>query len=301
MAKLVECVPNFSEGRDVEKIDRILAPFRATPGVVLLDSKPDKDHNRVVVTVMGEPQAVRASVVEAVGIAVREIDMNGQSGEHPRMGAADVVPFIPIRDMTMEEAVALSKQAAAEIAERFAFPVYLYEKAASAPERENLATIRKGEYEGLAAKMADPAWKPDFGPSAPHPTAGAVVVGARMPLIAFNINLGTKDLELANRIARSIRHINGGFRFCKAMGVDLAEQGIVQVSINMTDYTKTPLHRVFEIVRMEAERYGVPVVGSEIIGLTPVDALVDAACHSLRLNGFSKDQVIEHRLLGSGL
>ncbi len=301
MAKLVECVPNFSEGRDGEKIDRILAPFRAMPGVVLLDSKPDKDHNRVVVTVMGEPQAVKGAVVEAVGIAVREIDMNAHAGEHPRMGAADVVPFIPIRDMTMEEAVALSKEAAAEIAERFAFPVYLYEKAASAPERENLATIRKGEYEGLAAKMADPAWKPDFGPPAPHPTAGAVVVGARMPLIAFNINLGTKDLELANRIARAIRHINGGFRFCKAMGVDLAEHGLVQVSINMTDFTRTPLHRVYETVRMEAERYGVPVVGSEIIGLTPADALVDAACHYLRLNGFARDQVIEHRLLGSGL
>ncbi len=298
MAKLVECVPNFSEGRDLEKIDRILKPFRTTENVKLLDSKPDRDHNRVVVTVMGEPQAVKKAMVEAMGIAIQEIDLNVHSGEHPRMGATDVVPFIPIRDMTMEEAVALSKEAANEVAERYGLPVYLYEKAAMVPERENLAVIRKGEFEGLKDKMALPAWKPDFGPDMPHPTAGAVVMGARMPLIAYNINLNTKDLDLANRIARNIRHISGGFRYCKAMGVELAEKGIVQVSINMTDFTKTPLHRVFETVKMEAERYGVTIAGSEIIGLTPMGALVEAACHYLRLNDFVPEQVIESRLLG---
>ncbi len=293
MAKMVECVPNFSEGRDLEKIHRIIAPFLSTEGVKLLGTAPDRDHNRVVVTVIGEPEAVGRSVVEAIGTAIREIDMNTQRGEHPRLGSTDVVPFIPIRDMSMEEAVQLSKKVAAEVAERYGLPIYLYEKAAARPDRENLAVIRKGEYEGLKEKMTQPAWKPDFGPDIPHPTAGAVVIGARTPLIAFNINLNTTDLAIANRIAKCIRHSSGGFRCCKAMGVNLAEKGIVQVSINMTDYATTPLHRVFETVQLEAERSGVSIAGSEVIGFAPMEALVDAASYFLRLDGFTSEQILE--------
>ncbi|HWQ80242.1 MAG TPA: glutamate formimidoyltransferase [Anaerovoracaceae bacterium] len=298
MAKIVECVPNFSEGRDFEKIGRILAPFQAAEGCRLLDHSADKDHNRVVVTVMGEPQSVKKAVVEAVGAAIREIDMNRHSGGHPRMGAADVIPFIPIMDMTMAEAVELAEETAREIATRYDLPVFLYEKAASAPERENLANVRKGEFEGLIEKLERPEWKPDFGPARPHPTAGAAAVGARMPLVAFNINLDTTSLEIADKIARCIRHISGGFRFTKAMGVDLKERGIVQVSINMTDYTKTALYRVFETVKFEARRYGVSVVGSEIVGLAPMEALLDAAAYYLQLEDFDiKKQVIESRIL----
>ncbi len=297
MAKIIECVPNFSEGRDIKKIERIIAPFSETEGCKLLDCSSDKDHNRTVVTVMGEPQSVKTALIEAVGIAVQEINMTTHTGEHPRMGATDVVPFIPIREMTMDEAVLLAKEAAKEIGQRYGLPIYLYEKAASTPARENLANIRKGEFEGLKAKMQLPEWKPDFGPDEIHPTAGATVVGARMPLVAFNINLGTSNLAIADKIAKSIRHISGGFRYTKAMGVDLREKGIVQVSINMTDYTKTPLYRVFETVKREAQRYGVPVVGSEIIGLTPMEALIDSAVYYMQLDDFNGKQVIEARML----
>lgn len=298
MGKIIECVPNFSEGRNSGKIEKILDPFRSTEGCRLLDHSADKDHNRVVVTVMGDPQSVKKAVVEAVGAAVREIDMNTHSGGHPRMGAADVIPFIPVRDMTMEEAVELAKETAQELAAQYDLPVFLYEKAASSPERENLANVRKGEFEGLKKKLEQPVWKPDFGPARPHATAGAVAVGTRMPLVAFNINLGTKDLEVADKIAKCIRHISGGFRYTKAMGVDLKERGIVQVSINMTDYTRTALYRVFETVKLEAQRYGVPVVGSEIVGLTPMEALLDAAVYYLQIENFDmKKQVIESRIL----
>ncbi|HVI41209.1 MAG TPA: glutamate formimidoyltransferase, partial [Anaerovoracaceae bacterium] len=245
----------------------------------------------------GEPASVKKAVVEAIGIAIKEIDMTGHGGEHPRMGAADVVPFIPIKDMTMDEAVSLAKATAEEAAARYDLPVYLYEKAASVPSRENLANVRKGEFEGLAAKMKQPEWKPDFGPSAPHLTAGATAIGARMPLVAFNINLATDNIDIANKIAKCIRHISGGYRFTKAMGVDLKERGIVQVSINMTDYTKTALYRVFETVKFEAQRYGVPVVGSEIIGLTPMEALIDTAVYYMQIEDFDLKQVIESRLL----
>ena len=297
MSKIVECVPNFSEGRDLEKLEKILMPLRTAANCTLLDYSADKDHNRAVVTVMGEPQSVKNAVIEAMGIAIKEIDMNGHKGEHPRMGAVDVVPFIPIKDMTMEEAALLARETAEAAAARFDLPVYLYEKAAAVPARENLAAVRKGEYEGLSAKMAQPDWKPDFGPDHPHPTAGATAVGARMPLVAFNINLGTDRLEIADKIARCIRHISGGYRYTKAMGVDLKEKGIVQVSINMTDYTKTSLYRVFETVKFEARRYGVPLVGSEIIGLTPMEALIDAAVYYMQIEDFDMKQVIESRLL----
>ena len=216
------------------------------------------------------------------------------------MGAVDVVPFVPIRGASVADCVALSRRVAEEIASRHGIPVYLYEDSASSESRRNLAEVRKGEFEGFAEKIRDPKWKPDFGPSAPHPTAGVVAVGARAPLIAYNINLGTRDVSIADRIARAIRHVGGGFRYVKAMAVELADRGQVQVSINMTNYRKTPLHRVFECVRSEAERFGVPVVGSEIVGLTPAEALLFAAEHYLRLENFSLDQVLEMRLLEEG-
>jgi glutamate formiminotransferase / 5-formyltetrahydrofolate cyclo-ligase len=297
MVKLVECVPNFSEGRNLEVIQKIIAPFIATEGVKLLNYCPDKDHNRVVVTVLGEPKSVKKAMLEAAGIAIREIDMTQHEGAHPRMGAVDVVPFIPVKNLTMEEAVALAIETAGEMARKYDLPIFLYEKAASAPERENLANIRKGEFEGMEKKLQQPEWHPDFGPARIHPTAGAAVVGARMPLVAFNINLNTANLDIANRIAKCIRHISGGLRYCKAMGVDLKEKGIVQVSINMTDYTKTALYRVFEMVRFEAQRYGVEIAGSEIVGLAPMEALIDAAVYYMRIEHFNMGQVLENRML----
>lgn len=297
MAKIVECVPNFSEGRNAEVIEKIAGAFRGKPGVKLLDYSADKDHNRMVVTTAGEPAALKRAVIEAIGIAVENIDLTRHEGQHPRMGAVDVVPFIPIREMTMDEAVELSKEVAREVAERYALPVYLYEKAAATPARENLATIRKGEFEGLVEKMKLPEWKPDLGPAERHATAGAVVIGARMPLVAYNVNLNTADLAIADKIAKTVRHIGGGLRFCKAMGVELTERGIVQVSMNLTDYTKTAVYRAHELVRIEAARWGVTIAGAEIIGLVPMQALVDVAEYYLGLENFSMKQVLEAQLM----
>lgn len=296
-SKIMECVPNFSEGRDLEKIDKIVSPFRARAGVKLLDYSNDEDHNRLVVTVVGEPEPLRDAVIEAAGIAEQLIDLNKHQGQHPRMGAIDVVPFIPIKGVTMDDAIALSKEVGAQIAEKYNIPVFLYEKSASAPHRENLAAIRKGEFEGMAEKIKQPEWAPDFGPAERHPTAGTVAVGARMPLVAYNINLNTPSLEIAHAIAKKIRFIGGGLRFCKAMGVELTDRGITQVSINMTDYTRTALYRAFEMVRFEARRYGVSIVGSEIIGLVPMEALIDTASYYLGLEDFSMDQVLESRIM----
>ena len=296
-SKIIECVPNFSEGRDLEKIDKIVAPFRGKSGVKLLDYSNDEDHNRLVVTVVGEPEALKAALLEAVGQAVALIDLNRHSGQHPRMGAVDVIPFIPIKGCTMDEAIALSKEVGEQIATLYQVPVFLYEKSATAPHRENLAAVRKGEFEGMAEKIKLAEWQPDFGPSERHPTAGTVAVGARMPLVAYNVNLGTADLNIASDIARKIRFIGGGLRYCKAMGVELKERGIVQVSINMTDYTRTALYRAFELVKIEARRYGVAVVGSEIIGLVPMEALIDTASFYLGLENFSMNQVLEARIM----
>ncbi|MDR1652277.1 MAG: glutamate formimidoyltransferase [Prevotellaceae bacterium] len=296
MNKLIECVPNFSEGRDLKKVEQIADVFRGRDGIKLLDYSTDKDHNRMVVTVVGEPLAMRDTIIEAIGVAVSIIDLRGHSGQHPRMGAVDVVPFIPIRNVSMDEAIALSKEVAQAVWERFALPVFLYEKSATAPHRENLAAIRKGEFEGLAEKMRQPEWQPDFGASAPHPTAGAVAVGARMPLVAYNVNLNTNKLEIADAIAKKVRFIGGGLRFCKAMGVELKERDIVQVSMNLTDYSKTSIYRAHEMVRMEAKRYGVSIVGAEVIGLVPVQALVDAAMYYLGIENFSASQILENRL-----
>lgn len=292
----MECVPNFSEGRDLQKIDKIVAPFRGKQGVKLLDYSNDEDHNRLVVTVVGESEPLRDAVLEAIGVAVELIDLNHHQGQHPRMGAVDVVPFIPIRNVTMEEAVALSKEVGKEVAKRYNLPVFLYEKSASAPHRENLAAVRKGEFEGMAEKIKQPEWHPDFGLAERHPTAGTVAIGARMPLVAYNINLNTPSLEIAHDIAKKIRFIGGGLRYCKAMGVELKDRGITQVSINMTDYTRTALYRAFELVRVEARRYGVSIVGSEIIGLVPMEALIDTASYYLGLENFSMEQVLEARM-----
>ena len=295
--RIMECVPNFSEGRDLGKIEKIIEPFRARQGVKLLDYSNDEDHNRLVVTVVGEPEALKAALLEAVGQAVALIDLNLHSGQHPRMGAVDVIPFIPIKGCTMDEAIALSKEVGEQIATLYQVPVFLYEKSATAPHRENLAAVRKGEFEGMAEKIKLAEWQPDFGPAERHPTAGTVAVGARMPLVAYNVNLGTADLNIASDIARKIRFIGGGLRYCKAMGVELKERGIVQVSINMTDYTRTALYRAFELVKIEARRYGVAVVGSEIIGLVPMEALIDTASFYLGLENFSMNQVLEARIM----
>ena len=297
MNQIIECVPNFSEGRDLAKIEKIVECFRGKKGVKLLDYSNDENHNRLVVTVVGEREPLKAAVIEAVGKAVELIDLTKHEGQHPRMGAVDVIPFIPVRNSSMEECVELSKEVGAEIARLYNFPVFLYEKSASAPHRANLAAIRKGEFEGMAEKIKLPEWQPDFGPAERHPSAGTVAVGARMPLVAYNINLNTDRLDIATDISKKIRHINGGFRFVKAMGVDLADRGIVQVSINMTDFTRTALYRVFETVRFEAARWGVTIAGSEIIGLVPMAALVDTAEYYLGLENFSINQVLESRIM----
>ncbi len=298
MRTIIECVPNISEGRDRGSIEAMAAAVRSAPGVRLLDVSSDASHNRSVLTFVGDAPAIRAGVSALFRAAIDRIDLRRHEGEHPRMGAVDVVPFIPIRESSMDECIALSREVGAAIARDFGVPVYLYEDSASSEARRNLAEVRKGQFEGFAEKMKDPRWAPDFGPAAPHASAGVVAVGARAFLIAYNINLATRDLAIADRIAKAIRHLSGGFRYVKAMGVELADRGIVQVSINMTNFKKTPLHRVFECVRSEAERHGVAIVGSEIVGLSPAEALYAAAEHYLRLEGFSAEQVLETKLLG---
>ncbi|RLC19311.1 MAG: glutamate formimidoyltransferase [Deltaproteobacteria bacterium] len=297
MNKIIGCVPNFSEGRDLGKIEKIVEPFRGQSGVKLLDYQNDEDHNRVVVTLVGEPEPLKAAVIEAVGIATQTIDMTRHSGQHPRMGATDVIPFIPVRNADMDDAIALSKQVAEAIAEKHHLPVFLYEASATITERQNLATVRKGQFEGMAEKLKAPAWQPDFGPAQIHPTAGVTAVGARMPLVAYNVNLGTDNPDIADSIARKVRHISGGLRYCKGIGIELKDRSIVQVSMNMTNYQKTALYLVFELIRIEAGRYGVSIVGSEIIGLVPMEALIDTAAYYLGLENFSMNQVLEARLI----
>ncbi|MDR1765771.1 MAG: glutamate formimidoyltransferase [Lachnospiraceae bacterium] len=296
MNPLMECVPNYSEGRDLVKIEKILDVFRGKDGVKLLDYSSDSNHNRTVVTVVGEPGALGDAVVESVGRALELIDMTKHEGQHPRMGAVDVIPFIPIRGCTMADADSIARETARRAAGRFGQPFFLYEESASAPHRKNLADIRKGQFEGMAAKMADPAWKPDFGPGSVHPTGGVTAIGARPPLIAFNVNLDTDRLDVAVNIAKAVRHIGGGLRCCKAMGVILEERGVAQVSINMTDYTQTAVYRIFEMVKMEARRYGAGVLGCEIVGLVPMQALLDCAAYYLQLEGFDGTQVLENRM-----
>jgi len=293
---LIETIPNVSEGRRPEVIGAMADAVRSIEGVRLLDHSSDASHNRSVFTLAGDAAGVERAVLALVERAVADIDLRTHRGEHPRLGAVDVVPFVPIEGATMADCVALAKKTGAAIAERFGVPVYLYEEASADPARKNLEDIRRGEFEGLAAKMATPGWAPDFGPAAPHPSAGAVVVGARMPLIAYNINLATDRLDVAKKIASAIRQSSGGYRFVKAMGIALADRGIVQVSMNLTNYEKTPIFRVFETVKREAARYGVSVLESEIVGLVPSAALTGAAAFYLQLEGFKADQVLENKL-----
>jgi glutamate formiminotransferase / 5-formyltetrahydrofolate cyclo-ligase len=296
MPRIIECVPNISEGRRPEVVAEAVRAVKATPGVRVLDVQLDKDHNRSVLTLVGDEASLKAGLLALFDVATARIDLRSHQGEHPRLGAVDVVPFIPIEGTSMKDCVALARDVGAAVAERFSLPVFLYEEAAQASHRKNLEDVRRGQFEGLALKMKDAAWAPDFGPAAPHPSAGASAFGARMPLIAYNINLGTGEVEIAKKIAKGIRHSTGGFRFVKAMGVMLEERGVAQVSINMTDFKRTPLHRVFETVRNEAERFGVTVIGSEIVGLVPSEALLDAADHFLRLEGFSTSQILERKI-----
>src|SRR5271170_8394281 len=297
MKRLVECVPNFSEGRDASKVDAIVSAMREVPGVYLLDRESDSDHNRSVVTLAGEPEAVAEAALRGVGKAAELIDLTKHSGAHPRMGATDVVPFIPIEGVTIEDCVALAKKVGREIWERFQIPVYFYEAAAQRPERTNLESIRKGQFEGLLEEVPrNPSRAPDIGEQRLHATAGATVVGARKFLIAYNINLNTSDVSIANKIAKAIRFSSGGFRYVKSMGVELKARNLAQVSINLTDFEQTPMHRVYEMVKREAERYGVKPVGSEIVGLVPKKAIEMAADFFLQLEDFSPSQVFENKL-----
>ena len=297
MQKLIQCVPNFSEGRRPEVIEQVAAAVKAVDGVRLLDVSPNPDHNRTVLTFVGPPDAVAEAAFAATAVAVKLVDMEKQKGEHPRIGAMDVVPFIPISGMTMPDAVTVANQVGQRIADELGVPVYLYSAAATTPARKKLPDVRQGQYEGLKESISTPERKPDFGEAKMHPSAGATAVGARPPLIAFNVNLGTTNLQIAKEIAKGLRESSGGLVNVQALGVDLAAEGLSQVSMNLLDYTKTPIHRAYELVRVEAERYGVTVVGSEIVGLVPLDALVGLVDFYLRLKGFNRSQVLEARLL----
>ena len=295
---IIESIPNVSEGRRPEVIQKLVEAITSTPSVRLLDHSSDASHNRSVFTLIGDPASLKAATVALFEAAIRHIDLRTHRGEHPRLGAVDVVPFVPIEGATMEDCIALAKDVAATVAERFALPLYLYEEASQNPLRKNLEDIRRGEFEGLGAKMGTPGWAPDFGPAQPHESAGASVIGARMPLIAYNINLDSDRLDVAKKIAAAIRHSSGGLRYVKAMGVMLEDRRIAQVSMNLTNYQKTPIFRVFEMVKREAERYGVSILESEIVGLVPSAALTSTAEYYLRIADFTAGQILENKLRG---
>lgn len=294
--RIVECVPNFSEGRRPEVVAEIVAAIASVEGVKLLDYSSDASHNRSVVTFVGTPEAVEEAAFAGIARACDLIDMEQHHGEHPRLGATDVVPFVPIAGVTMSECVQIARWLGKRVGEELQIPVYMYEEAATRPERRNLADVRRGEYEGLKKAIAMPERIPDYGPAAVHPTAGATVIGARMPLIAFNVNLGTADVEIAKKIARAVRGSSGGLTNVKALGVMLDDVNVAQVSMNLVNYVKTPVHRALEMVRREAARYGVSVVESELIGLIPLEAVLDTAAYYLQLPKLSRDQVIETRI-----
>ncbi|HZN12604.1 MAG TPA: glutamate formimidoyltransferase [Blastocatellia bacterium] len=297
MDRIVECIPNFSEGRDEAKVDELVAAIRAVPGVVVLGRELDADHHRSVITFAGEPEAALEAAVRVAGRAVELIDLGQHSGEHPRMGAIDVLPFVPIKGVSMEDCVRLARRAGERIARELRLPVFLYERAATRPDRVNLADVRRGEFEGLREEIGtNPDRRPDFGEPRAHPTAGAVAVGARPPLIAYNVNLSTDDLGVAKRVARAVRGRDGGLQYVKALGFEIRDRGQVQVSMNLVNYEATPIFRAFEMVRREAERYGVAVAGSEIVGLVPQAALDACGDYYLRLENFSADQILERRL-----
>ncbi|MFV0496775.1 MAG: glutamate formimidoyltransferase [Candidatus Fimivivens sp.] len=299
MAKLVECIPNFSEGRDQAIIDGLAAVAKGVPGCTLLDVQSDANHNRCVFTLVGSPEGIEEIAFLLTKKAAETIDMTKHEGAHPRMGATDVIPFVPTMDMTVEECVAISKRVAQRVWEELKIPSFLYEDSAASPDRVNLARVRKGQFEGMPEKLLEPEWAPDFGERKIHPTAGITAIGARMPLVAFNVNLGTSDVEIAKQIAKTIRGSSGGFKYCKAIGLMLEERNVAQVSMNMVNYEGTPLFRVFEVIRAEAQRWGVPIIGSEVVGLTPAKALVDCAEYYLKIENFDyKTQVMENHLIG---
>jgi glutamate formiminotransferase len=294
VTKIVECVPNFSEGRRQDVVDRIVMAMSQVSSVQVLDVQADLDHNRSVVSIIGTPQAVLEAAFQGIARAAELIDMNHHRGGHPRMGAADVVPFVPVRGVTMEDCAALARELGERVGRELGIPVYLYEAAATRSDRRNLADVRRGEYEGLREEIAiSPDRAPDFGPTTMGP-AGATAIGARPPLVAFNVYLNTDDVTPAKAIAKAVRHSNGGLRFVKALG--LVVEGQAQVSMNLTDYRRTPIHRALELIRAEAARYGLSVTHSEMVGLLPAQALFDAAQFYLQLRGFSSDQILENRL-----
>ena len=299
--KLVECIPNFSvsQQKDPAAFQALVDTAKAAPGCTLLDVQTDGSHNRCVFTLVGAPEAMGEAAFQLCKRASEVIDLRKHQGQHPRMGATDVIPFVPQMDMTVEECVALSKEVARRIWEELRIPSFLYEDSASTPKRKNLAACRKGQFEGMPEKLLQPEWAPDFGQRAVHPTAGITAIGARMPLIAFNVNLDTADVSIASRIAKAIRGSSGGFQYCKAIGILLEDRNIAQVSMNMVNYEGTPLYYAYEMIRVLSERYGVRILGSELVGLTPAKALVDCAEYYLKLENFHcREQVMEYHLIG---
>ncbi|MBF0780097.1 MULTISPECIES: glutamate formimidoyltransferase [unclassified Granulicatella] len=298
MAKLVECIPNFSEGRNQEVIDGLVSVAKSVPGVTLLDYSSDTSHNRSVFTLVGDEENIQEVAFQLVKYASEHIDLTKHTGEHPRMGATDVVPFVPVKDITAQECVEISKKVAKRINDELNIPIFLYEDSATSPERVNLAKVRKGQFEGMPEKLLQEEWAPDFGERKIHPTAGVTAVGARMPLVAFNVNLDTSDLSIANKIAKIVRGSSGGFKYCKGIGVMLEDRNIAQVSMNMVNFEGTPLYRALETIRFEAKRYGVNVIGTELIGLAPAKALIDCAEYYLQIEDFDYNkQILENHLL----
>ncbi|WP_422484575.1 glutamate formimidoyltransferase [Gudongella sp. DL1XJH-153] len=296
MRKLMECVPNFSEGRDEALVEKIIDEVRKIEGITILDYSSDKDHNRTVLTMIGSPEKIKEAAINTAKKAAELIDMSKHEGAHPRMGATDVIPFTPVSNVTIDECREVANEVGAEIGS-WGIPVYLYEDSASKPERQNLAKVRKGQYEGFFDKIKEEEWKPDFGPQEMNAKSGCTAVGARVPLVAFNINLDTPDVEIANAIAKKVRHIGGGLRFVKGIGLKLEERNQTQVSMNLVNYEKTSVYQAFEMVKMEARRYGVNVVGSEVIGTIPMKSLLDVAEYYLQIENFGIDQILEKRLL----
>ena len=298
MPKIVECIPNFSEGNNDEVISELAAIGKSVPGVTLLDYSSDINHNRCVFTLVGDPDGIKEVAFRLCKKASEKIDLTKHKGEHPRMGATDVIPFVPIKEVSVDECVEISRNVAGRIWDELKIPSFLYEYSASHPHRQNLAAIRKGQFEGMPEKLLLEAWAPDFGERRIHPTAGITAIGARPPLIAFNVNLNTSNLDIAKNIAKTIRGSSGGYKYCKAIGIMLKDRNTAQVSMNFVNFEETPIYRVFEAIKFEAKRWGVEIIGSELIGLAPTKSLIDAAEYYLKIENFDfKRQVLENHLL----